>query len=278
MPRLLACLPLAVACFAAPALGDELIRQANSQESLMLGVSHQHAGLQAVDKAGATVVNDLSGPQIEFGYANTRMRTWFGLSNIYTRVEVSLALSQQDFTGDPADPSTGVVARSSGPFDVATETVRGRVGYTWYLGAGQHLALTPFLGLSELAWVRGATTYSGTTAYYQYATEIGMLGQATLTPKVVLGVDAGLGYAVGAWQVDQRNLVKPSGGIMPSFALFLDNRTSSDWHQRLIVRQSFQRYGGPEQSVGSLQPLRNSALSVQLEFGTEGDLFEYLFR
>jgi hypothetical protein len=278
MPRFPVIFPFILVCGVPPALADELIRQANGQESLMLGLSYQHERLQSVDQARALVRNELAGPQIELGYANTRMRTFFGVPDIYTRVEISLALSQQDFSGDAVDPSTGVVGKSDGPFDVASESARVRVGYTREFGAGRHLALTPFLGLSQLAWLRGATSYSGTTAYYHYAAEIGLLGQATLTPKVVLGVDASLGHTVGAWQVDQRDLIGPRGGIMPSFALFLDNRTSSDWHQRLIVRQSYQHYGDPEQSVGSFQPLRHSALSVQLEFGTEGELFEYLFR
>jgi hypothetical protein len=277
MTRLLATLPLAVVCYAAPVLADELIRQANDQEALMLGLSHLSAGLQSVDQAGAPVLNKVSGPQIEVGYANTRMRTLFGLPNFYTRAEVSFGLGQQDFAGNLVDPSTGVVRTSNGPFLVETESLRGRVGYSREFGAGGRMALTPFLGLAQHAWLRGATTSSGLTAYYDYAAEIGLLGQATLTPKLVLGAEASVGRTLGAWQIDQRGLIDPRGGMTSSFALYLDNRTSADWHQRLILRQSYLRYGEPAQSVGSFEPRRNSELSVQLEFGTEMDLFETLF-
>jgi len=277
MTRFLASLPLAAVCFAAPALADELIRQANDQEGLMVGLSRQRAGLQSVDKAGATVLNETAGAQIEVGYANTRMRTLFGLPNFYTRLEISLGLGQQNFAGNPTDPSTGAVGSSKGPFDVDTESVRVRVGYTKEFGAGGRMALTPFLGVAQEAWLRGATTYSDKTAYYHYAAEIGLLGQATLTHKVVLGADASFGRTVGAWQIDQGNLIAPRTGIRSSFALYLDNRTSTDWHQRLILRQTYLRYREPAQSVGMFEPRRNSALSLQLEFGTERDLFKLLF-
>jgi hypothetical protein len=192
-------------------------------------------------------------------------------------VEVSFGLGQQDFTGNVADPSTGAVGSSNGPFNVESESMKLRVGYTRELGDARRVALTPFFGLAQQAWLRGDTTYSGSTVYWHYAAEIGLLGQVTVTPKLVLGADASLGHTIGAWQIDQRDLIKPNGGITSSVALYLDNRTSNDWHQRLIVRQSWIRYGEPAQSVGSFEPRRNSALSVQLEFGTELDLFETLF-
>ncbi len=140
------------------------------------------------------------------------------------------------------------------------------------------MALTPYFGLAQQAWLRGATTFSPATAYSHYAAEIGLLGQATLTSRLVLGVDASLGRTVGALQLDQGNLLAPRAGILSSFALYLDNRTYADWHQRLILRQSYLRYGEPAKSVGLLEPRRNSALSIQLEFGTERDLFKTLFR
>src|SRR5258706_2906664 len=116
MTRFLASLPLAAACFALPAMADELIRQANDQESLMVGLSRQRAGLQSVDQAGATVLNETAGGQIEVGYANTRMRSLFGLPNFYTRAEIFLGLCQQNFSGRATGPSTGPVGSSKGPF------------------------------------------------------------------------------------------------------------------------------------------------------------------
>jgi hypothetical protein len=277
MTRLLATLPLAAVFFTAPAMADELIRHANDQETLILGASRQRAGLQSVDNAGARVFNETSGGQIEFGYANTRVQTLFGVPNIYTRVEFSLGLGRQNFAGNPTDPSTGVIGTSNGPFDVDTESLRLRVGYSREFGPGGRMALTPFVGLAQHAWLRDATTFSGTSAYYDYAAELGLLGQASLTRKLVLGVEAGLGRIVGASQIDKTRQIAPRAGNAPSFALILDNRTSANWHQRFIIRHSTVRYGEPAQAVGLLEPRRNSALSLQLEFGTELDLFKLLF-
>jgi hypothetical protein len=278
MNAVLAILTLALACCAPGAWADELIRQANSQEALILGVSHLSAGLQSVDGAGASVLNNLSGSQIEFGYSNTRMRTLFGRPNIYRRVDFTLGLSQQDFSGNPASPSTGVVGTSRGPFTVETESLRLRVGYTREFGAGKRFALTPFLGAEQAGWVRGATTYSGANAYFHYAAELGLLGQASLTPQIVVGADASVGHILGALLINKPDLTQLHGGLTSSFELYLDNRTSADWHQRLVLRQSYRRYAEPAQSVGYFEPRRDSAISVQLEFGAEVDLFDYLFR
>ena len=265
-------LPIALAAHA-----DELIRQANDQESLILGISHLHAGVQAFDKAGASVLNEESGPQIQIGYGNTRMRTFLGLQNFYTNVEISFGLSQQDYDGNSYSPSTGARGTSNGPFNVETEAMRLRVGYSQELGAGRRVALTPFVGLVQLAWLRAPSTYSGLTAYYHYAAEAGLLAQASLTRNVVFGVDASIGRTFGSWQLDSHDLIDPHAAITTSFALYLDNRTTADWHQRLEIRESFLRYGEPARTGGFFEPRRNSALSFTLEFGTELNLFESLF-
>src|SRR5690242_15797259 len=92
MSRLLAPLLLACLCWPQAPRADELIRQANSQESLTLGVTYLRERLQSIDTSKSIVPNELSGPQIELGYANTRMRTLFGRPDFYTRAEVSFGL------------------------------------------------------------------------------------------------------------------------------------------------------------------------------------------
>jgi hypothetical protein len=270
---------LAAAAFSltAPSLADELIRQANDQESLILGVSRLTVGLQSVDKAHTQILNQTSGPEIEIGYANTRMRSFLGLSDFYTRWDVGFGLGMQNLSDHPVDPSTGAAGTSDGPFYVESEVMRLRVGYSKGFGARKRIAVTPFLGLSQQAWLRGSTGLSGTTAYLDYTAEVGLLAQAGVTSQIVVGADASIGHTLATWQIDQRNLVGPHGAVTSAFSLYFDNRTSADWHQRLILRKSFARYGEPADSVGSLEPRRNSAFSVQLEFGTELDLFESLF-
>ncbi len=276
MSRLLAFLLLA-SIGSEAARADELIRHANDQESMMLGVSYLRERFQSIDTANTLVPNQLSGPQIQVGYANTRMRTLFGRPNFYIRSEVSFGLSQQNFKGDSRDPETGAPRRGDGPLDAESESLRLRVGYLWEFGANRRFALTPFVGVGEHAAVRGSSGVAGTGVYADFTGEVGLLGQVALTPKIVLGADASTGHTIGAWQVEHRDVLGPTA-VPSSFELYLDNRTFADWHQRMIVKYSDQRFGGVESSTGTLQPQRHTGLSLQLEFGTEGDLFELFFR
>jgi len=275
MKTLLALLFLIAASCAAHA--DERIEEANNIEALTLAVTRLDADLQSRDTAGAQVFNRAQGPQIEFGYANTRTRAVFGVPGFYTRFELGLGLGRQNFAGNSTDPATGAVVANNGPFDVEAADTLSRIGYGWGLGPGGHVVLTPFIGLAEQLWLRGATMASGTTAYFHNVGEIGLLAQATLSPWIVLGADASVGRIFGAWQLDQHNMIWPSGRIASAFSVFLDHRSAADAHERIVLRQSSLRYGDPAQATGSLEPRRSSAYTVQLEFGTEGKLLEELF-
>jgi hypothetical protein len=277
MSRLLAPLLLACLCWPQAPRADELIRQANSQESLTLGVTYLRERLQSIDTSKSIVPNELSGPQIELGYANTRMRTLFGRPDFYTRAEVSFGLSQVDFGGDFRDPETGAARGNNGPFNTESESMRLRLGYMREFGADGRFALTPFIGLAQHGEVRNSSEPAGTGVYADFTAEVGLLGQVTLTPQIVFGADASFGHTIGAWQVERQDVLGPTA-VPSSYELYLDNRTFADWHQRLIVKYSDLHFGGVEPSTGTLQPQRHSGLSIQLEFGTEGDLFDLFFR
>ena len=268
---------LTVACCPATAWADETIGQANNVEALTMAVSRQTADLQSTDKAGAQVFNRTDGPQIAFGYANTRTRAVFGVPGFYTRFEVELGWSRQDFAGNSTNPSTGAVVLSNGPFESESAAIRGRIGYAWEFGPGGRAALTPYAGIAGQAWLRGSTAISGTTSYMQDMGEIGLLAQAALSPRFVLGADASVGNLLGAWQIDARNLIAPSGRIASRFAITLDHRSGADSHERIVLQHSFAEFGAPAQSTGSLEPRRNSAFTIGLEFGTAGRLLEELF-
>jgi len=276
MKRILVLLPL-LAAVAATANADERIVQANNLEALTMAVSHQSADLQSRDQGGAQLSNRAQGTQIEFGYANSRTRAVFGVPGFYTRYELSLGLSRQDFAGNIIDPSSGTAVAGNGPFDVQTLAGRGRVGYSWEFGPGGRSALTPFLGLAQQLALRGATVVSGTTANFHNVLEAGLLAQATLTPQIVLGADASVGGVLGAWQIDQSNLFGPRGRIASALSVYLDHRSAADNHERIVLRQSSARFGEPAMAAGSLEPHRYSAFTIGLEFGTEGNLIEELF-
>lgn len=259
------------------ALADELIRQANDQESLTLGLAHVHAGQQALDKAGAPVLNEEGGPQMQLGYGSARTRSLFGVPGFYTDLHILLGAGTLAYGGPSYDPSTGVAGPNNGSFNRATESVAVRVGRSVEFGASGRIALTPYLGVGQQAWLSNSSSYSRATSYNHYTAELGALAQASLTRRVVLGVDASIGRELGALQLDGHNLTWPHHGTATSLGLYLDNRTYSDWHQRLILRQDSLRYGEPANAGGVFEPRHASSLAIQLQFGTELDLYKGLF-
>ena len=277
MKHLLAFLLLPATFWAADAYADEPIRSANNVEALTLAVSHMSHDQQSRDSAGDTINNRLTGPQIEFGYASTRIRDAFGVPGFYSRVEFALGYGRENFAGASLDPSTGAVAPDKGPLDVLTETARGRFGYEWELGSQKRVALTPFIGVTQQAWRRNSTAASGTAVYFHDVLEAGLMVQASLSPRLVLGADASVGHVVGSWQIDHGDLIEPRGRIATTGSLYLDHRSDATSHERLLVRQSSLRFGEPAQSTGVLEPRRNSGFTIGLEFGTTGNLFEELF-
>lgn len=262
---------------AAPARADDAIRQANSVESLVLAISRVHDKYQSLDSSHAIVANEIAGPQLEAGWAGSRMLTFFGRPNFFTRTEVFLALSHLDYTGSSFDTSTGQPRASDGPFESAAEAMRMRGGYTWEFGPAGRFALTPFLALAQHAAVRGSSGIAGAGIYGDFSGEAGLMAQMSLTRRIVLGVEASTGHTLGAWNIDRHDVLGPTA-VPSSLALYVDNRTFPNWHQRYIIRYGDTRFGGIESSIASLQPQRHTVISFQMEFGTEGNLFEELFR
>ncbi len=268
---------LLTAGIAAAASADESIHDANNLEALTLAVSHLGTDLQSRDSAGAQVANRVAGPQIAFGYVRSRTPAVFGLSGFSTRFETALGLGRQDFSGAALYPLSATAVPGNGAFNVATLTTRGRLGYGWEFGPGGRLALAPYLALAQQIAHRGPTVVSGATTALQNAVEFGVLAQASLAAEWVLGIEAGMGHTIGAWQVDNHNVIEPAARLVPATSLFLDHRTDADSHERIVLRQGVARFGEPAQATGSLEPRRQSAFTIQLEFGTEGNLLEALF-
>ena len=268
---------LAALVFTGRARADELIRAANNQQSLTLGLAHIHEGEQARDNAGAVVLNEESGPQLQLGYGTTRTRTLFGVPGFYTDLRLLLGLGTLAYAGPSYAANTGVAGPNGGNFNHANETVRLRVGRSLELGSGGRYAVTPYLGLGQQAWLSSASSQTRATVYNHYSGELGLLAQAAVTHQIVLGLDASAAREFAAIQVDQQFMTWPHRGTGTSFGLYLDNRTYSDWHQRLEIRQDSLRYGEPATVANVFEPRRSSGLAVQLTFGTELDLYKGLF-
>ena len=268
---------LVTAAITTMATADDRIHEANNLEALTLAVSHPSTDLQSRDSADAQLANRVAGPQIAFGYVRSRTPTVFGIAGFCTRFEMALGLGREDFSGAALDPSSGAPVAGNGPFNFQTLTARGRLGYGWEFGPEGRFALAPYLALAQQISHRGATVVSGSTTGLQNAVEIGLLAQASLASEWVLGAEAGAGHTIGAWQVDNHNMIEPAARLVPAASVFLDHRTDADSHERIVLRRDAARFGDPAQSTGSLEPRRQSAFTIQLEFGTEGDLLEALF-
>jgi len=258
------------------ARADPLIRQANDQESLVIGVAHVHDGEQARDSAGAGVLNEEAGSRLLLGFGVTRTRALFGIPGFYTNLEVLLGAADVGYAGPSFDPKTGIPGAAGGGFHVASDIVRLRVGRSFELGAGGRLALTPYLGLAQQAWLRDGTTYTPFSAYGDAALQLGVLAQAALTRRVVLGVEAGIGRTLGAMELDGHDLNWPHRATASSFSLYFDHRTFAEWHQRVELRHGAYATGTGAFDGGLFEPRRGSATAILLEFGTEKDLLRTL--
>ena len=268
---------VAAMLFAGTAQADEAIRAANNQESLSVGLGHLHTSDQAQPTGGSVVLNEGSGYELQLGYDTTRTRTLFGMPGFYTKLQVLLGGAQMNYAGTSHDPSTGAAGPNNGPYNLGSELVQVRAGRTWEFGPGQRLALTPYAGLRQQAWLRDSSTYARFTGYNHFGADVGVLGQAALTRTWVLGLDAGLGRTFGGLQFDGHNLVWPPKAAIGDFSLYVDHRTDADWHQRLSIRQDVVRYPEPPSADNIYEPRRRAGLSVGLEFGTELDLYKGLF-
>ncbi len=277
MLRVVSLLAIAALLLVAPAQGDELIQEANNQQALFLGIARMRMDEQALPSGGSLISNEEAGPQLQIGYSATRPRTVFGFPDLYTNLEVLLSGSDMSYAGNSFDPNTETAGLNSKRFNVATEAVRLRVGRSYEYGADGRVALTPYLGMGQQAWLRNATIYASFSAYNHLSAEIGLLAQARLSNTLVLGADVSLGRTLGALEAGGYELVWPHAALTSGFALYLDNRTYSDWHQRIQIRQDLARYGGPAYSGGTFEPRRNSTLAIELQMGTELDLFHALF-
>jgi hypothetical protein len=260
---------------------DALIGAANDQESLVIGVTHVHAGEQARDSADQAVLNEEAGTQLLIGYGIVRTRTLFGVPGFFTDLEVAFGAGHLGYAGPSFDPTSGlpstITGDASGGYEMLSDAVRVRAGRTRELGAGGHLALTPYLGLTQQAWLRNSTGYTSFSGYGDAALEVGLLAQAALTRKIVLGADAAVGRTLGNMELAGHNLEWPQRATATTFSLYLDNRTFAEWHQRFEIRRATQSFGGLSPRNGLFEPRQASSTALLLEFGTEKDLLQTLF-
>jgi len=193
-----------------------------------------------------------------------------GIPDLYTDLEISLAGGTLRYKGQSIG-ATGTTTALDQSVSYVQEAIRIRVGRSLHLLGSGKLALTPFLGVSQLAWARDAPASGIATFYDHEDLEAGALAQASLPYRLVLGADAAVGRALAASVLGggSGNLVYASTA---SFALKLDHRTAHDWHQRLEIRQTFHRYGQFPDISGNFAPRRTSDLAIMLEFGTEASI------
>ena len=258
--------------FLVPAYADEAIEHVNNQQSLLIGIAPLHASEFARAAQGASLTNAASGARYLFGYDTARTRTLLGIPDLYTDLEVSLAGGTLRYKGSSIATNGASTAALTESTTYVQDAIRMRIGRSLQFLGMRSVVLTPFLGISQLAWSRDLSA-SGIGNFYDHqGIEAGLMIQASLPYRLVLGVDASAGRTLGAMLANggSGNLVYAGTS---SFALKLDHRTYGSWHQRLEIRQTFLRYGQFPDVVGFFEPRRTSDLAIMLEFGTEGSIF-----
>jgi hypothetical protein len=255
----------------APACADDAIAQVNNQESVALALAPVHASEVAQAKDGSVVVNHVAGTRFLFGYDAARARTIAGVPDLYTDLNFSLGVATLRYDGTALASSGG----PDGPINEAQTTVeeslRLRLGRTFALFPGQDAALTPFLGVSQKAWGRDASSDSIAFAYDHEGLEGGLLAQARLPGQWVLGADASAGRVLGA--VLYSGTGNRIFATTRTFSLKLDHRTFADWHQRLEIRVNALRYGSVGNSIGRFEPRGTNEVEFLLEIGGETSVF-----
>lgn len=257
--------------FVMPAFADEAIEHVNNQQSLLIGVAPLHASEFALDAQGATVANSVSGTRYVFGYDTARTRTLLGIPDLYTDLEVSLAGGTLRYKGSLLATNGASTATLLESTTYVQDAIRLRLGRSLQFLGMKTVVLTPFLGVSQLAWSRDLSANGIGNFYDHEGIEAGLMMQASLPYRLVLGVDASAGRTLGTFLANggSGNVVYANSS---SFALKLDHRTYGTWHQRLEVRQTFLRYGQFPDVTGFFEPRRTSDLAIMLEFGTEGSI------
>jgi hypothetical protein len=256
---------------AVPAFANESISQVNNQESLAVGLAPVHVSEAAVDQQGGSFVNHEAGTRFLFGYDAARTRTILGIPDLYTDLDVLVGVATLRYDGTALASSTAANSSISDSLSYVDESVRVRVGRTLTFFKSENLALTPFAGVTQKAWLRD-TSVSGMAGFYDHeGAEVGALVQMGLPSSFVFGADAAVGRALAAVSFDgagSRIVATTS-----TFSLKLDHRTFPDWHQRVEIRQNFLRYAQPANIPALFEPRRTSDLAIMLEIGGETSVF-----
>jgi len=260
---------LAGACLAAgaaPVRADEAIDHVNNQESLSVGIAPLHATEAALNSSGASLLDTSAGTRFLLGYEAARARTILGVPDLYTDFDLSVGVATLQYTGNANDPTAGANEQFNQSATYVEEELRLRLGKTFAFLRSGTFALTPFLGVSQKAWLRDTTAHGSATFYDHVGMEIGALVQASLPMQLVLGADAAIGRTLGTVIFDGAGT--QSYAKATTFSLRLDHRTFPDWHQRVELRQSTLRYAQPG-VTGYFEPQRSSSLSILFSVGGE---------
>lgn len=245
---------------------DHAIEQVNNEQVYSIAVAPMRMTEETLPTAtSAAVGNQMSGTRYLYGYEVTRTREVFGVPNWYTNFDLSIGAGMLNYTGTDIDATSGNGAISQAT-SYGEESVRMRVGRSFAF-AGQRLAATPFVGLTQKLWLRDAPVTETARFYDEDGIEAGALLQLSLPWHWVVGADAAIGRDLGGI------LYNGTGNLLyastTSFGLVFDHRTFSDWHQRIELRQSTTRFGQGGNVVGYFEPRQSNGYAVMLEMGLE---------
>jgi hypothetical protein len=243
-------------------------------QAITVGVVPSHATETAIDPAGRVLVNHQDGSIFRIGYARTQTLTIWGIHDLVSELFASVGAGSPNYQGITLIHDGASEGLAQGPISYAEEHVNWRLGKQFTLSA-LPLALTPFVGVAEMGWMRDFSGNQLFSSYYQQSAEAGLAVKANLGQGWTLSGDASVGRTLGAVLLSGGNT--PYAGLNDAhgqrFSIGIDRRWYDDWHQGLRIEQEQWRFPAQPTVTRLFEPLQRRDTAIMLVFSTERDLF-----
>jgi opacity protein-like surface antigen len=263
---------LAVLCSCGVAQANEAITAANNELGIQVG--GQNVAYHESNAAPSPLPTGPDGymdseigtmPSVELSY--TRQGALLGLSNIYTQLSATVTTGKLEYTSGSVikQQCSGIPGTSwycSSVFPVQTSLgenhssyeidLGGRIGRAFELG--DRAQLTPYVALGGHYWMRHAPG-AGNDIYWNGYAGAGLLAQYAVTPRLVVGLDAGVSETFNAYSEETDTRYPLGSRPMLTASLGADYAMTRHWHVTAAYTVSHWRYGAsPFESSGTYEP------------------------
>ncbi|MFK4448379.1 opacity protein-like surface antigen [Caballeronia udeis] len=210
------------------------------------------------------------GSMPSYALTYSRQGSLFGLSNVYTQLNATVTAGQIEYTsgsivtmtmkcsGLPGTSSTSYCSEEPVQSSFAQNHSSYEIDLSGRLGRAFEVSkkaqVTPYVSLGGHYWLRHAPG-AGEDTYTNGYAGIGALTQYALTPRLVVGLDAGVAETFGAASFES-NVRYPLGSRpMIAASLGVDYAVSKRWHVTAAYAMAHWRYGASNfQSSHTYEP------------------------